>query len=85
VTPLVTAARTRAPLAPVAALRESSVIVGAAIRALFCKERFGAPRVTAAGLMVLGIGLMLYASRPAWGRAPRGLTSSALEGRGSGP
>ncbi|MEU9982033.1 DMT family transporter [Streptomyces sp. NPDC050856] len=57
---LVLWAQTRAPLAPVAALRESSVVVGAAIGALFFKERFGGPRVAAAGLMVVGIGLMLH-------------------------
>ncbi|MEU2428052.1 EamA family transporter [Streptomyces sp. NPDC007861] len=56
---LVLWAQTRAPLAPIAALRESSIIVGAAIGALFFKERFGAPRVAAAGLMVVGIGMML--------------------------
>ncbi|MGP3952728.1 EamA family transporter [Streptomyces sp. 7N604] len=55
-------AQTRAPLAPIAALRESSIIVGAAIGAIFFKERFGGPRIAAAGLMVLGIGLMLHAS-----------------------
>ncbi|WP_435241899.1 EamA family transporter [Streptomyces cucumeris] len=58
---LVLWAQTRAPLAPIAALRESSIIVGAAIGALFFKERFGAPRIAAAGLMVSGIGLMLHA------------------------
>lgn len=58
---LVLWAQTRAPLAPVAALRESSIIAGAAIGALLFKERFGAPRVVAAGLMVAGIGLMLKA------------------------
>ncbi|MGW1055830.1 EamA family transporter [Streptomyces sp. NPDC001118] len=58
---LVLWAQTRAALAPVAALRESSIIVGAAIGALFFKERFGAPRIAAAGLLVVGIGLMLYA------------------------
>ncbi|MFF9146226.1 EamA family transporter [Streptomyces sp. NPDC055051] len=57
---LVLWAQTRAPLAPVAALRESSIIVGAAIGALFFKERFGGPRIAAAGLMVAGIGLMLH-------------------------
>ncbi|WP_030747927.1 DMT family transporter [Streptomyces griseus] len=57
---LVLWAQTRAPLAPVAALRESSIIVGAAIGALFFKERFGGPRVAAASLMVVGIGLMLH-------------------------
>jgi drug/metabolite transporter (DMT)-like permease len=58
---LVLWAQTRAELAPVAALRESSIIVGAAIGAVFFKERFGAPRILAAGLLVLGIGLMLRA------------------------
>ncbi|WP_369144715.1 EamA family transporter [Streptomyces sp. R44] len=58
---LVLWAQTKAPLAPIAALRESSIIVGAAIGALFFKEGFGVPRVAAAGLMVVGIGLMLHA------------------------
>jgi len=58
---LVLWAQTKAELAPIAALRESSIIVGAAIGAVFFKERFGAPRVAAAGLLVLGIGLMLHA------------------------
>jgi drug/metabolite transporter (DMT)-like permease len=58
---LVLWAQTRAPLAPIAALRESSVIVGAAIGAVFFKERFGVPRIAAAGLLVVGIGLMLHA------------------------
>ncbi|MGK5627136.1 EamA family transporter [Streptomyces sp. URMC 123] len=58
---LVLWAQTRAALAPIAALRESSIIVGAAIGALFFKERFGAPRMVAAGLMVAGIALMLRA------------------------
>lgn len=58
---LVLWAQTRAELAPIAALRESSVIVGAVIGAVFFKERFGAPRIAAAGLLVVGIGLMLRA------------------------
>ncbi|NUS03854.1 MAG: EamA family transporter [Nonomuraea sp.] len=58
---LVLWAQTRAELAPIAALRESSIIVGAAIGAVFFKERFGAPRIAAAGLLVAGIGLMLHA------------------------
>ncbi|WP_030341585.1 DMT family transporter [Streptomyces sp. NRRL S-1022] len=58
---LVLWAQTRAALAPIAALRESSIIVGAAIGALFFKERFGAPRIAAAALVVVGIGLMLRA------------------------
>ncbi|MCH5673931.1 DMT family transporter [Streptomyces gilvus] len=58
---LVLWAQTRAELAPIAALRESSIIVGAAIGAVFFKERFGAPRMAAAVLLVAGIGLMLRA------------------------
>ncbi|GAA2935495.1 DMT family transporter [Streptomyces thioluteus] len=58
---LVLWAQTRAELAPIAALRESSIIVGAAIGTVLFKERFGAPRVAAAALMVVGIGLMLHA------------------------
>ncbi|MFD5476184.1 EamA family transporter [Streptomyces hawaiiensis] len=58
---LVLWAQTRAELAPIAALRESSIIVGAAIGAVYFKERFGAPRIAAAGLLVVGIGLMLHA------------------------
>ncbi|MFI2434832.1 EamA family transporter [Streptomyces sp. NPDC018693] len=57
---LVLWAQTRAELAPVAALRESSILVGAAIGAVFFKERFGAPRIAAAGLLVVGIGLLLH-------------------------
>ncbi|MGW8374537.1 DMT family transporter [Streptomyces sp. ODS28] len=59
---LVLWAQTKAPLAPVAALRESSIIAGAAFGALFFKERFGAPRVIASALMVGGIALMLHSS-----------------------
>ncbi|MEG3627224.1 EamA family transporter [Streptomyces poriticola] len=58
---LVLWAQTRAELAPIAALRESSVLVGAAIGAVFFKERFGVTRIVAAGLLVAGIGLMLHA------------------------
>ncbi|MFF9349503.1 EamA family transporter [Streptomyces sp. NPDC014734] len=59
---LVLWAQTRTALAPIAALRESSIIVGAAMGTVFFKERFGAPRIAAAGLMVVGIGLMLHTS-----------------------
>lgn len=59
---LVLWAQTRAPLAPVAALRESSIIAGAAIGAVFFKERFGWPRTAASVLMVGGIALMLHGS-----------------------
>lgn len=58
---LVLWAQTRADLAPVAALRETSIIAGAAIGALFFKERFGRPRLVAAVVVVSGIGLMLHA------------------------
>ncbi|MER5940356.1 EamA family transporter [Streptomyces sp. NPDC001928] len=58
---LVLWAQTKAELAPIAALRESSIIVGAAIGAVVFKERFGAPRIAAAGLLVAGIALMLRA------------------------
>lgn len=57
---LVLWAQTRAEMAPVAALRESSILVGAAIGAVVFKERFGASRIWAAGLLVVGIGLMLH-------------------------
>lgn len=56
---LVLWAQSRAPLAPVAALRESSIILGAVIGAVLFKERFGLPRIVAACLMVAGIGLLL--------------------------
>ena len=59
---LVLWAQTKAELAPISALRESSIIVGAAIGAVFFKERFGAPRIVAAALLVVGIGMMLHAS-----------------------
>jgi drug/metabolite transporter (DMT)-like permease len=52
-------AQLRPVMAPVAALRESSIIAGAAIGAVVFRERFGGPRVVAAGLMVAGIALML--------------------------
>ncbi|MET9506642.1 DMT family transporter [Streptomyces sp. NPDC006622] len=57
---LVLWAQTQAELAPISALRESSIIVGAAIGAIFFKERFGAPRVAAAALLMVGIGLILH-------------------------
>lgn len=59
---LVLWAQTRAPLAPVAALRESSIIAGAAMGAVFFKERFGASRIAASAAMVGGIALMLHGS-----------------------
>lgn len=57
---LVLWAQTRGDLAPISALRESSIIVGAIIGAVFFDERFGRPRLIGAALMVAGIGLMLH-------------------------
>jgi drug/metabolite transporter (DMT)-like permease len=52
---LVLWAQTRGPLALVAALRESSVVVGALIGVLVFHEQFGRWRVLAAVLVALGI------------------------------
>jgi len=57
---LVLWAQAHAPLAPVAVLRESSIIVGAGIGAVFFKERFGGARMAAAGVMLAGIALILW-------------------------
>jgi drug/metabolite transporter (DMT)-like permease len=57
---LVLWAQTRAELASIAALRETSIIAGAVIGAVLFKERFGRPRIVAAALVVAGIGLMLH-------------------------
>ncbi|HWQ39689.1 MAG TPA: DMT family transporter [Burkholderiales bacterium] len=51
---LVLWAMTRAPIGLVAALRESSVIFGTAFAAVLLRERFGASRWLAAGLVTLG-------------------------------
>jgi drug/metabolite transporter (DMT)-like permease len=48
-------AMTRAPVAAVAALRETSVILAAIIGTVFLRERFGGWRVPGAALVVLGI------------------------------
>ena len=48
-------AMTRAPIAAVAALRETSVLFAAAIGAFLLREGFGAPRVFGAALIVCGI------------------------------
>ena len=48
------------PLGPVTALRETSVIFGAAIGALVLREGFGARRLAAATMVVLGIGLLAF-------------------------
>jgi drug/metabolite transporter (DMT)-like permease len=51
-------AQTRAPLAEVAAIRETSVIFAALIGMLFLHERFGARRVAAAAVIAVGIVLI---------------------------
>jgi drug/metabolite transporter (DMT)-like permease len=51
-------AQTRAPLAIVASLRETSVIFAALIGTLFLNERFGARRVAAAAAIAVGIALI---------------------------
>ena len=51
-------AMTRAPIAAVAAVRETSVIFGALIGSLLLKEPFGRRRIVGACLIVVGIGLL---------------------------
>ena len=51
-------AQARAPLAEVAAIRETSVIFAAMIGMIFLKERFGARRVAAAVVIATGIVLI---------------------------
>jgi drug/metabolite transporter (DMT)-like permease len=53
-------AQTQAPLAEVAALRETSVIVAAIIGTVFLKERFGSRRVAAA--VIVAVGILLIAT-----------------------
>jgi drug/metabolite transporter (DMT)-like permease len=57
---LVLWAQTRGALAPIAALRESSVIIGAAIGALVFGERFGRWRIAATVLVVGGVVLITW-------------------------
>jgi drug/metabolite transporter (DMT)-like permease len=52
---LVLWAQTHAPLATVAAVRESSIVIGALIGALVFKERFGRARLAATITVALGI------------------------------
>ena len=51
-------AMTQAPIAAVAALRETSVIFGALIGTLLLKEPFGRDRIVGACLIALGVGLV---------------------------
>jgi drug/metabolite transporter (DMT)-like permease len=57
---LVLWAQTRGQLAPVAALRETSVIFGAIIGTVFFKEQFGRRRVIAAVIVAAGILLIAW-------------------------
>jgi drug/metabolite transporter (DMT)-like permease len=47
-------AMTRAPIAPVAALREASILFGVGLAALVLKERLGPPRYLAVATVLLG-------------------------------
>jgi drug/metabolite transporter (DMT)-like permease len=55
---LVLWAQTRGPLAPIAALRETSVIFGAIIGTVVFREPFGRSRIAATVLVVLGVLLL---------------------------
>lgn len=55
---LVLWAQTMGSLAPIAALRETSIIAGAIIGAIFFKERFGRPRIAATAVVFAGIVLL---------------------------
>lgn len=55
---LVLWAQTKGALAPIAALRETSIIVGAVIGTVFFHERFGRPRVIGTVVVVAGIVLL---------------------------
>jgi drug/metabolite transporter (DMT)-like permease len=55
---LVLWAQTRGTPAPIAALRETSIIIGAVIGAVFFGERFGYKRAIAGVIIVLGIALI---------------------------
>ncbi|MQA06415.1 MAG: EamA family transporter, partial [Streptosporangiales bacterium] len=55
---LVLWAQTQGPLAPIAALRETSIIVGAIIGTVVFRERFGHPRIAATVVVFLGIAVL---------------------------
>ncbi len=59
---LVLWAQTRGALAPIAALRETSIVVGAIIGTVLFRERFGLPRIAATAVVVAGIALLNLAS-----------------------
>ena len=52
-------ALTLAPMAPIAALRETGVIFAALIGTLFLRERYGARRIAASALVAAGIGVLV--------------------------
>lgn len=54
-------AMTRAPIALVAALRETSILFGVVIASSVLKERLGIPRYAAALLVVAGVGALRFA------------------------
>jgi drug/metabolite transporter (DMT)-like permease len=69
-------AQTRGALAPIAALRETSVIFGAIIATLVFREPFGRTRIAATVLVVAGIVLLnlgLWPENPAGPAGGRGL------------
>ena len=49
-----------ADAAPVAAVRESSVVIAALLSAVFLHERVDAPRFAGAALVVLGVAAIAY-------------------------
>lgn len=51
----------RVPMAPIAALRETSIIFAVLISVIFLKERFALNRLVASLLVVLGIGFLVIA------------------------
>ena len=55
---LVLAALSRAPAAPVAAVRETSVVIATALAAPILRERVGAVRIAGAVLVVVGVALL---------------------------
>lgn len=55
---LVLWAQTRGALAPIAALRETSIVIGAVIGAVVFHERFGRPRIAATVVVLVGIALL---------------------------
>ncbi|WP_163510031.1 EamA family transporter [Fodinicola acaciae] len=55
---LVLWAQTRGALAPIAALRETSILIGAVIGAVVFHERFGRPRIAATVVVLVGIVLL---------------------------